>query len=456
MRISFLAFFTLLFSQLSISQQATTLRGAFLDSEVNGYFRSFYSYSDNDEGLKDFSALGVGGKLGFETKRYKNFSVGAYYYSTFNTNISDLSEPDPATGKLSRYELGLFDLHNPGDREISYLGEAFITYKKDGHFIKIGRQQIRSPFLNLQDGRMIPTLHQGATYKNTSLKHHRFQVGVINAIAARSSDGYKTVSESFGVYSQGLKPTGGASDYRGNTNSDYVGFFNWSWLYKNLKIHTWDYYIDNVSNTGMISAVGELGSDSATYKAILGAQYIRQDQINNGGNDNHDQSYFDQKESNTYGFKVGVKRNNYSLTLNANHVTDQGRLLFPRSWGIETGLFTFQRRERTEGMRDASNIMIQLTGKHQFKWGGKVDFDAAYGRYYRSEPNDPLRNKYAFPTHDQMTVNVVYHFSGYLDGLNLELFVLHKPNRGNTYDNPNFILHKVDMTVYNAVVNYVF
>jgi hypothetical protein len=456
MRISLLAVFTLLLSQLLISQEASTLREAFLDSEVNGYFRSFYSYSDNDDGLKDFSALGVGGKLGFETKRYKNFSVGAYYYSTFNTNITDLTKPDPATGKLSRYELGLFDIHNPSEREVSYLGELFISYKNKGHFFKIGRQSIRSPLLNIQDGRMIPTLHQGITYKNTSFDHHKFSSGIINAVAARSSNGYKAVNECFGVYSQGLKPSGGVSDYRNHTQSNYLAFFNWSGLYQNMKIHFWDYYIDNVSNTAILTSLFELGSDSSTYKPYLGAQFIRQDRINYGGNKDPDKRYFDQDESITYGAKIGVKRGDYSLTLNANHVTDQGRFLFPRSWGIETGLFTFQRRERTEGMRDASNIMIQLAGMHQFKWGGKVNFDAAYGRYYRSEPNDPLRNKYGFPSHDQMTFNIGYHFSGYLDGLNLQLFVLHKPNRGNTYDNPNFILHKVDMTVYNAVVNYVF
>tara|TARA_Y100000782_G_scaffold115606_1_gene161465 strand:- start:6993 stop:8363 length:1371 start_codon:yes stop_codon:yes gene_type:complete len=451
---------TLFFLFLSItviaqSEDKSSLLKALKGGKTEGYFRSFWMYTDNTDDLKDYNALAVGGKLKYETGKWKGFSIGAATYVSINTGISDMSETDEQTGRLSRYELGLFNNMDPAQREIVLLGEAYLKYNTKSTELTVGRMLLKTPFLNPEDGRMIPTLEQGIWFKNQSLKHYTFQLGVLNAIAPRSTDRFYSIEHSLGTYAVGRNNDGTTSGYSGNSNSDYMAIGAIQAKYKGINIQLWDYYLDNIFNTAYLEANGKTAILSSKLNLLYGAQYLRQDKVGNGGSSTDGERYFDQDESNVFGAKLGVDYNRYEIVLAANHITDDGRFLFPREWGRET-LYTFQKRERTEGQSDATNVLLTIGKKHELKSGAKIDWSIGYGKYYWQDVKDAEDNKYAVPSHDQLNVDVFYHFAGLLEGLQVEFLATWKPGFGETYDNPNFILNKVDMTVYQVILNYKF
>lgn len=440
---------------LGLSQTDTnSILHAFKKGKSEGYFRAYGMTTDNASNYKDFSAVAVGGKLKYETAKWNRFSIGAAMYVSSNTGITDMTERDDATQNLSRYELGLFNNSDPSQREIVLLGEAYLKYTSKKSELTIGRMLLKTPFLNPQDGRMIPTLEQGIWFKNRSLNHYTFQGGVLNAIAPRSTNRFFSIEHSMGTYPVGRNPDGSGSGYFGNTNTDFMAIGSVKGKYKHLEWQAWNYYLDNVFNMGYLLAKGSLDI-SAKNKWLWGAQYIRQDRVGNGGNENTAWSYFNQSKSNVYGLQTGVKRGGYLFMVSGNHIDDEGRFLFPREWGRET-LFTFQKRERTEGQSNATNLLVELGKKHELKSGAAIDWKLGWGRYWWQDVLNAEDNKYAIPEHDQINVDIFYHFSGALKGLKSEFLVSWKPNNGETYGNPNFIVNKVDMAVYQIILNYEF
>ena len=440
---------------LSFSQTDTnSILNAFKQGVTSGYFRAYGMTTDNASNYKDFGAVAVGGKLKYETAKWNRFSIGAAMYVSANTGLTDMTERDETTQRLSRYELGLFNNLDPAQREIVLLGEAYLKYSSKKSELTMGRMLLKTPFLNPQDGRMIPTLEQGIWFKNQSLKHYTFQAGVLNAIAPRSTNRFFSIEHSMGTYPVGRNPTGAASGYQGNTNTDFMAIGSVKGKYKHVEWQAWNYYLDNVFNTGYLLVKGDKELN-ANYQWLWGAQYIRQDKVGNGGNDRAELSYFDQSNSNVYGLQTGLKRKGYQLMFSGNHVDDAGRFLFPREWGRET-LFTFQKRERTEGQSNATNLLVEVSKKHLLESGAVIDWKVGWGRYWWQDVLNPEDNKYAIPEHDQINVDIFYHFSGVLKGLKSEFLVSWKPNNGETYGNPNFIVNKVDMAVYQVILNYEF
>ena len=60
------------------------------------------------------------------------------------------------------------------------------------------------------------------------------------------------------------------------------------------------------------------------------------------------------------------------------------------------------------------------------------------------------------PANSQTNLDLFYDFDGALKGLGFEYLVSYKRASGETYDNPNFILNKVNMVNHNLVMNYKF
>ena len=92
----------------------------------------------------------------------------------------------------------------------------------------------------------------------------------------------------------------------------------------------------------------------------------------------------------------------------------------------------------------------------KFKNGGLFKAKIGYGQYYRPDAKSFETNKYAMPANDQLNIDVFYDFGGALKGLGFEYLITYKGAIGNTYDNANFIINKVDMWNHNVVMNYRF
>ena len=405
----------------------------------------------NTGSLTDYTALATGGYLKHPYSFSKRFTLGAALYNTTHIGGMDLTRPDPITGRISRYEAGLFDGLDLANDAVFLLGEAYLSYQLPRHQFRLGRMKLRSPLINPQDGRMIPTLVQGIWYEFQPGGEHRFQMGVLNQIAPRSTGEFFSVGESIGTYPAGRSPDGIPNGYPGETESDYIAIFNAEVKVSgNLRIHLWDYLVENVSNSLYINP--RLALSPALQ---LEGEWLHQDRVGNGGNAVDSLRYFYQRSSDILGVRVSYKKKASRISLAYERILPNGQFLSPREWGRE-GLFSFQKRERSEGTADNHALVFYYQRRIPIKRDLlEVESIFSAGRHWRPSVLDATANKYAIPDYTHLNLDFFFHFEK-LKGLKPELLLTAKIANGDVPDNPNFFFNKVDMFHLSLVLNYNF
>jgi hypothetical protein len=435
------------------TEDTSSILYAFKNGISHGHFRYFFSSTINEGALSDYYANAIGGGLRYETAKYKNFQFAVSGFYFFNLKSSVLHNADSITGQFNRYEVGLFDIENPDNhKDMDRLEELYLKYNlKKGHVI-FGRQLINTPMINLQDGRMRGTGVEGL-WLDYELKKLRFEGGFLYAISPRSTTKWYYVDNSIGLYPSGIGVDGKKSDYLNNLYSKGVGVMSIKYKAKqNLEFQVWDYYIDNILNSALFQFNYEKKIRDEK-KFILAGQFIRQDAINFGGNEDQSKTYTVKgSKSMTFGGRIGLNVKNTQFSINYNRITKHGRYLFPREWGRDP-FFTFLPRERNDGFGDVH----ALVGKIEQKFV-KSGIKSSLGVGYVSMP-DVLNfelNKYGLPSYYQLNLDVRYQFKKYFKGLESQLLVVSKLNAGNLYENPRYQFNKVNMLLINLVLNYHF
>ncbi|MEQ8241536.1 MAG: OprD family outer membrane porin [Cyclobacteriaceae bacterium] len=415
--------------------------------QLSGQWRSFYLGTINKDELKDFHGLATGGKLKYTHAITSRLQLGAAFYTSVNLGIQDLTLADPVTRRVSRYEAGLFDVQNLNDRFIGILGELYAQYSHSNHNLTVGRMKIKSPLLNPQDGRMIPTLAQGFWYKYQPEKW-KMQLGFFNQIAPRSTSGFFDIGESIGKYPVGRNINGTRSLYGNNTSSKFVAIANVTLKpLKNMELEMWNYYVENIFNTVYIKPNLKIGN-----KTKISAEWLHQDQLGTGGNRIDSLRYFVDKSSNIIGLQIERKIGQSKWSIGYDHILKGGRFLFPREWGRES-LFSFQKRERSEGT--ANNHALLVSYDRTFGTTNKVRSILSAGYHWKPTVTNTADNKYALPSCTHINMDLFWEPQK-LKGLRPELLLTYKRGLGHFPDNPNFILNKVDMFQVNLIINYNF
>lgn len=428
---------------------------AFKNGEFDGRVRYYFASSVNEGALSDYYANAIGTGLRYETRSYYGFQLAASGFYTFNIASSDLGQSDPITDNLNRYELGLFDVDNPGEtKNLAQNEELYLKYTfNKGRFI-FGRQFLHTPLLNLQDGRMRPTTVEGIWYELAPSKKWKFEGGWLHRIFPRSTNKWYRFDESMGLYPQGRNTNGKPADYLNNLSSAGLGIFSVKYQpTENIEIKLWDYYLENIINSAFLQIKGKAKIKEHTY-FTYGGQFMRQDAINDGGNSDPELSYTERgAKSMTFGATAGIKTNSWLFALNYNRITADGKFLFPREWGRDP-FFTFLPRERNEGFGDvhAVNTNIKFSPKDK-------PYFLSLGAGYYGLPDiieQSELNKYAIPSYFQVNFDFKYIHHKWLKGLESHLLVVSKIAEGNTYGNPNFVFQKVNMLHINLMLNYYF
>ncbi len=431
---------------------STSILSAFKNGQVNGHFRYYFSNIMNEGDLTNYHAQAVGGGLRFETASFYGFHVGVSGFYIFNAGSSDLSFRDPTTNQLNRYELGLFDVTTPDELyEINRLEELFLKYHNEKTTITLGRQLLNNPFINLQDGRMRPTAAEGVWLEHIFNKKNLVQAGWIWGMGPRSTSKWYDVENSIGIYPQGVNREGLPSNYLRNTNTTGVGLLHYqhSWN-KNFKIDLWDMYMENIQNTVLLQM--EYKKDVERKQYYAGTQFWHQARIGNGGNEDINLAY-NQNENVVYvaGAQVGLKSGRWNHSLNFNRIFSTGRFLMPREWGRDN-FYTFIPRERNEGFGDVTAFSFRTIYKPSKAWTTSL----ATGYFDLPDVKNFELNKYGLPSYLHTNLDIRYKFSGLFNGMEAQVLSAHKWGVGETYDNPRFVIHKVNMFLTNVVVNYRF
>ena len=433
---------------------STSILSAFRKGTFSGHFRYYFMATDNKEGLTDYYANAVGGGIKFETGKFKNFQVGVSGFFVYNIGSSDLSIPDSKTKQMNRYETGLFDIEDPSNKkDIDRLEELYIKYHFKSNLITLGKQLINTPFINLQDGRMRPTEVEGIWTEINSIKKIKLQLGYLYGISPRSTVKWFKVAESIGVYPVGVNDEGIKSAYAGNLESKGIFLAGiTTQLNENLKLQFWNQYTENIFNSAMLQADYEYPL-TQNSKLFAAAQFVRQDAVNDGGNEDPSKTYFEKgARAITFGTRLGWKNDKWETSLNYNRITADGRYLMPREWGRDP-FFTFLPRERNEGLGDAHAVV----GKFNYKIPkARVTTSIAIEHYELPDVTDFKLNKYGIPSYNQLNIDARYKFGGILKGLETQLLFVYKGKTGNSYENDKYVINKVDMSLWNIVFNYQF
>jgi hypothetical protein len=425
----------------------------FKKGTLKGHLRYFLSLTDNAPQLTDYAAHAFGGGLHYETGSYKGFSAGLSGFYVFNLGAPDFTQTDPITKQPNRYEVGLFDVSEPGHHgELSRLEEFYLKYRRKGWKAVWGRQLINTPLINLQDGRMKPVAVEGlwAEWASPDTRW-KIEGGWLTAFSPRSTVHWYKGGSSIGLYPVGIDIAGKRSAYAGQVQSKGVALLHLhTRLRPSLKVSIWNVTIENVMSTTFAQADWQhLAADKTLWS--VGVQALAQQGIGQGGNALPELAYTSpEARAYTAGAKIGWKKQAWDVQAAYNRITAHGRYLFPREWGRDP-FFTFMPRERNEGLGDVH--AWTLTGRYSAK---KWKFSLATGHFQLPDVRHFALNKYAFPSYWQANADFRYSFGGYLKGLESQLLVVHKRNTGQVYDDLRYLFNKTDMWHVNWVLNYYF
>lgn len=440
-------------SPMSASLQSILRRGHF-----EGKVRTYGMATTNMGHLADYYAIAAGGGIHYESPliaKHLSFEIGGMFI--YNLTSSDLGQPDTSTQVKDRYEIALFDLENPDNRnDLDRMDEFNLRFhfgQKIKSRLTLGRQVINTPLINPQDGRMRPSLMSGLWLNMTHTKW-TIQGGWLWAAAPRSTVRWFSIGNSIGVYSNGTTTTGNKGNYFEHTTSKgvFVAGIK-SGLSRHLTLSAWNYLIDNVSNTAFLQTDWEYPLSMSDWKWKIAAQIIRQDAVGSGGNADASKAYMTKgSKSWIFGGRVGLTSIKSQMLLNFTHITTDGRFTFPREWGRDP-LFTFMQRERNEGAGGVTAISMNLSHDMLKR---VLQTQVGLGYYKMPDVKDFKLNKYGLPSYLQLNVSGKYRFSGFWQNLTTEMLIVHKWNRGKLYDDNRYRINKVDMTNYNFVMNYIF
>lgn len=431
-----------------------SLLSAFKRGTMQGHFRYFFMATDNASPYRDYYAHAIGGGIKYETAPFHGFRMGVSGFFAFNIGSSNLSDPDPLTGQMNRYEIGLFDIEDPANRnDIDRLEELYLQYEKKKTSIRLGRQLLNTPFINLQDGRMRPTEVSGVWAETNMGSSTRIQAGFLYKVSPRSTVNWYDIGSSIGVYPTGVNPNGQRSGYAGEIESKGIVLagVNHKWP-GGTELKIWNQFVENVFNTTLVQTDWKTKAKVKT-RWLAGLQFIQQNAIKSGGNADPTHTYYEPRGSaRTFGARVGLESNRWETNLNYNRITATGRYLMPREWGREP-FFTFMPRERNEGLGDVHALVLRVGYKIPAK---RIKLAAASGYFDLPDVKNYTLNKYGVPSYAQFNLDLRYEFGSWLHGLDAQILAVYKARTGPAYGEGKYIINKVDMLLWNLVFNFHF
>lgn len=419
-------------------------------SDWHFHSRSFFMSTINEGRLKDDYALAQGAGIGLLTKSFKGFQLGLSGYFIFNLWSSDLSARDEQTQGLNRYEIGQFDVLNRSNRSsFDRLEELFLSHSGRQGKVTIGRFSVETPFVNMQDGRMRPTLEEGLWVESAPKKAWKLQAGVINRIFPRSTTQWMNLNESVGIYGLGVNSLSGKSQLKIDGAARKLFMLNADCkLGHSTLLRYWNVAFERVMNTQMIEfrqTQNMLGGEGA-----FNLMWIQQNALADGGNKELLLTYFQPgSQSNVFSTQLTWKKKKSHYNISYTHILDGDRYLMPREWGRDP-FYTFMPRERNEGLANVHAFTAQCS--KGLPSGLKLGLGLGY--YRLPSIFNVEQNKYGMPSYGQVNTSASYSFHGIWEGLEIRLLIAGKTNMDAENVPLKNQINKVNMINSNLIVDF--
>lgn len=385
--------------------------------------------------------------LSYQAKPWLTFNASGY--GLMHLGLDGVKRIDPSTLNGPIYEGNLWNpiwLDGTTAFELAVLNAEVNVGK---HKLIFGRHLFTSPIINPEPW-PFPDASEGVFYHYGELENLNIEAAWINRFATRFDAQFRNIGDSFGRGGNGFRVDGGPSRYLGNVTSNYIAMIGVDWQvnpYWHLAV--WNQYVDNVMNNVLLETKVELGNEWSAN-----ALFIQQFKINDGGNADPILTYLPDERASYLGLRVEKGVRNHSFQLNYSRFFDQGRLQLTRDWGLEP-FYTFQRRTRLEGIRDAHAVM--------FKWQSTVRTDKGEYRYISSIsrswlpfPGDYTKSKYRLPSHSHLDVSVKYTSTSFLKGLSAELYAAYRFLAEDIGEEDRFLINRANIFHTDFILSYTF
>ena len=411
--------------------------------------------TDNATPFHDYSSTTGTFGVHFTSALWKGFQWEFSQFLIYDIYSKNITEIDSATGQGSRYEIANYDFENLNSRNLFFrLENLNISYSYKNQKITLGRQYLKTPMINLQDGRMRPTMVEGLWLDSSLGNKVKFNAGFIYRMLPRSIHRWYGVGESLGLHGTGIDVYGNPSSYKNNIQSLGIFISHIGYLpKKTLQLDVWNYVVENVFQTSLLQAEWKYPvSKRKNYYGILGGQLWYQTALSNGGSENRDEAYIPPgSHSVVCSFKAGIENIKLKVTGNFTMLPGKNRFLLPREWGVET-FYTFIPRERLEGSATSRSIAL----KTEYNLFPNWNLSLLSAWVHMPDVFDFESNKYQVPSYFHLNFASRYKFKGWMDGLSLFVMYVYKGRLGETYDSGKFIINKINLSNYNAVIDYSF
>jgi hypothetical protein len=134
-----------------------------------------------------------------------------------------------------------------------------------------------------------------------------------------------------------------------------------------------------------------------------------------------------------------------------SRIADANRYLMPREWGRDP-MFTFLPRERNEGFADVRAVNLVVRKPVGSRWL----LSSGTGYYQMPLPTDFARNKYGLPSYYQVNLDAFYTFGGWMEGFTGQLLYVYKGDASAGPLREGHTINRVNMSLWNVVLNYHF
>lgn len=289
------------FSFFIVSQLAA------IELNPKGYLRGMYLRDP------DGKATAIGGSVEIEPKMQDFYADVAFFNSTLLGNRKD----------------GVAKLFASQQSGYSILGVAAIGYKKGALDVLVGRQRVVTPLVDMDDGRIVPNLYEGASVKYTINEKIRLEAYYLTRMSGfwatiyGGEDMSKFVSMSRGTGYGDIVPNAALMSI-GGTYDDVFG-----------KISLWGYRSKNLLNLyyGEYSTSAKINSDTALTFAIQGTS-----QSADGTLKNHLDSIGKTLNQQYAGIKIGATYKSTEIYAAAAKVNDSNGKLDKNIMNVWAGI----------------------------------------------------------------------------------------------------------------------
>ena len=262
--------YTIFLMIVSINIDANTLREAFENATVDGYVRAGYEMHNvkNDDTFNDGA---LGGKLHIETAPIADMRVGASFYTSNSFGSKDNRGLVPFKGEVAH--------------SYAILGEAYLKAQFGNTTLKLGRQEIETPFAQVDDIGMVPNTFEAYTLENKDIPDTTLFLGQIQKMSGVDAE----VVDDF-------------TRVNGNKNMQVIGI-NYEGI-KNTNINAWYYRLKDaeIDSIAYLEASYEASLNGMGYE--IGLQYAKQ-------------TYLQEHDTSVYGVNASFVYESAGLTLGA-------------------------------------------------------------------------------------------------------------------------------------------